>query len=160
MDLYLLRHADAIPAGERGVTEDSERPLSDVGEKQATALGKGLRAHGLTFDKVVTSPYPRARQTMEMLLKAWQTPPEQHTCDALIPDGKPKKAAAFLQQLGGASVAIVGHMPQLGQFTAWLIGSKKAQVDFAKAGVAHVVCGDGIDKGAGTLIWLVTPDWV
>jgi phosphohistidine phosphatase len=97
---------------------------------------------------------------MELLLQAWPTAPEQHVCDAFTPDGKPKKAAAFLSELGGERVAVVGHMPQLGEFTAWLIGSKKAQVNLDKAGVALVQCGDEIDKGAGTLIWLVTPEWV
>jgi phosphohistidine phosphatase len=160
MEIYLIRHADALELGERGTTEDSQRPLSDKGEKQSVALGRGLQGRGLTFDKIVTSPYLRARQTMELLLQAWPNPPQQHVCDAFIPDGKPKKGGAFLSELGGQRVAVVGHMPQLGEFTAWLIGSRKAQIDFAKAGVAYVECGDEIDKGAGTLIWLVMPEWV
>jgi len=31
MDLYLIRHADALALGERGNTQDSERPLSEKG---------------------------------------------------------------------------------------------------------------------------------
>jgi phosphohistidine phosphatase len=160
MDLYLIRHADALALGERGITEESERPLSEQGENQARLLGKGMQRRGLAFDKIVTSPYLRARQTTEGLLGAWSTPPEKHVCADLVPDGKPKKAAAFLSKLGGERVALVGHMPQLGEMTAWLIGSRKVHIDLAKAGVAHVVCKSEVEKGAGALIWLVTPEWV
>jgi len=34
MDLYLIRHADALMLGERGITEDAERPLSEEGERE------------------------------------------------------------------------------------------------------------------------------
>jgi phosphohistidine phosphatase SixA len=53
----------------------------------------------------------------------------------------------------------VGHQPDLGEWTAWLIGSKKAHIDLAKAGVAFLACPDGTRKGGGSLVWLVTPDW-
>ena len=52
-----------------------------------------------------------------------------------------------------------GHMPHLGELTAWLIGSKKAHVDLAKAGVAYV-SSTNAKKGRGTLLWLVTPEWL
>ena len=45
------------------------------------------------------------------------------------------------------------------EYAAWLIGNKKAQLDLAKAGVAHIICPDGPRKGEGTLDWLVTPAW-
>ncbi len=158
MDLYLIRHADALALGDRGIASDAERPLSDLGENQARALGKGLRHRGMRFDKVVTSPYLRARQTADALLSGWPAPvPEVLVCEDLVPDAKPKKLARFLT---GGSIALVGHMPHLGILTAWLIGSKKAQINLAKAGVAHVACGDEFQKGAGTLVWLVTPEWL
>jgi phosphohistidine phosphatase SixA len=50
-------------------------------------------------------------------------------------------------------------MPDLNDYAGWLIGSKKAQVDLAKAGIACVHFEDEPDKGAGVLTWLVTPQW-
>src|SRR5262245_7909854 len=138
MDLYLIRHADAVPLGEGGITEDADRPLSEAGDKQARALGKALAQRGIVFDKVATSPYPRARQTAELMLKAWAPAPEWGTCDDLVPDGKRKAVGRFLRGLKGERVAVVGHMPQLGDMAAWIIGSKKARLDLAKAGVAHI----------------------
>ena len=46
----------------------------------------------------------------------------------------------------------------MSEFLAWLIGSKKARLELAKAGAAHVDC-ESFGKGGGTLQWLVTPEW-
>ena len=69
------------------------------------------------------------------MLQAWTgTAPELTICDDLAPGGKAKKLARFLRKFGGESVGLVGHMPDIGDWAAWLIGSRKAHIDFAKAG--------------------------
>jgi phosphohistidine phosphatase len=160
MDLYLIRHADALALGERGITDDAERPLSDQGESQAKQVGKVLHQRGVALDKIVTSPLLRARQTTDWLLKAWEGPtPEVHVCDDLAPDAKPRKVAKFLRKLGGERVALVGHLPHIALYAAWLLGGKKTQIDIAKAGIAYITCGNGPRKGLGGLQWLVSPAW-
>ncbi|VVP67166.1 hypothetical protein PS918_00526 [Pseudomonas fluorescens] len=64
---YLVRHghveyfaADGRPLDPRLV------PLSRAGEQQVRSLGQVLQA--LTFDRVLCSDYPRARQTLDLLL--------------------------------------------------------------------------------------------
>lgn len=161
MDLYVIRHADALALGERNITQDADRPLSGKGEKQATALARGLQGHGVKLDLVLTSPLLRARQTAEGMLRHWSSPaPELKTCAELAPGVKPRALARVLNNLREESVALVGHQPDLSAWTAWLIGSKKAQVDFAKAGTAHIACGGEVRKGAGMLVWLITPAWL
>jgi phosphohistidine phosphatase len=158
MDLYLIRHAEAVPLGEQGITSDEERPLTEPGQQTARAVGEGLRQRGVTFDKIVTSPLLRARQTAEGILRDWPAPaPELIVCDDLAPDGKPKRVGRFLRDVVGERVGLVGHMPQLGILTAWLIGSKKAQIDLDKGGVAYVACSSA-KKARGTLLWLVPPE--
>jgi phosphohistidine phosphatase len=160
MDIYLIRHAEALALGERGITEDADRRLSEQGEMQAQEVGLGLRRLGVKLDKIVTSPLLRAKQTTDAVLRGWPAPlPEVHVCPYLAPDAKPKKLARYLSNLGGNTVALVGHQPHLGIWIGWLIGSRKAQIDLAKAGVARVEC-DEPRKGDGTLIWLLTPDWL
>jgi phosphohistidine phosphatase len=160
MELYIIRHADAQPLGEGGVQEDAERPLTSVGQGQCGPLAAALQRQGVRLDRVVTSPLLRARQTAEGLLKNLAPPtPELHTCDHLAPGGKRRKLTRFLSGLGVQSVAIVGHLPDLNQYAAWLIGSKKAQIEIAKAGVACVHFDDEPERGAGALTWLVTPQW-
>ena len=35
MEIYIIRHADALPLGEGGSTTDADRPLSPTGKTQA-----------------------------------------------------------------------------------------------------------------------------
>jgi phosphohistidine phosphatase len=164
MDLYLIRHADALPLGEGGAADDEERPLSDAGQAECQKLATALRRAGVRLDRVVASPLLRARQTAEGMLKHWNAEPPAPTpaldvCGALAPGGKPRKLARYLLKLTDTSVALVGHMPDLAEHAAWLIGSKKAQLELAKSGVALVECEKLPGKGTGVLRWLVTPAW-
>jgi phosphohistidine phosphatase len=161
MDLYLIRHADAAPLGEGGVTQDEVRPLTEKGREQAKVLASGLNATGVHLGMVLTSPLLRARQTAEGMLQAWPHPiPELRICDELAPGSRRRKLSRFLRGVGSDKVALVGHQPDLGEFVGWLIANKKARLDLAKAGVAHVVCNPPLRKRDGTLVWLVTPDWL
>jgi phosphohistidine phosphatase len=159
MDLYLIRHAEAKALGEDGITKDEERTLTGAGEAQARRLADVLRRRNIQFGVLATSPLTRAQQTAESIARHWPEPaPQIQVRDELAPGEKPKKLARYLRSLGNGSVALVGHMPDLAQFLGWLIGSRKAQIDLGKAGVAFVRCED-IRKGEGELEWLVTSDW-
>jgi phosphohistidine phosphatase len=158
--LYLIRHADALALGERGITNDEERPLSEKGEADAEAAAKALQAKGIVLDRLVTSPLLRARQTAEILLRVWARPELiLDTCDYLAPAGKPRKLSKFILKTGCEKVGLVGHMPHLGEFAAWLLGNKKFQIDIAKSGIACINCGELPAKGLGAMQWLVTPEW-
>lgn len=160
MDLYLIRHADAVSIGEEGVASDEERSLSAKGRSQSKALAEALERQQVRLTKVLTSPLLRARQTAEGLLESWSGPrPELIEIKELEPGFQPKRLARRLNDLKADSIALVGHQPDMSGWAAWLIGSNKAQVDFAKAGAAYIACGDAIHKGAGTLVWVVTPAW-
>jgi len=161
VDLFLIRHADAVPLGEGGITADESRPLTKKGEEQASRLASGFRAKGIHLNVVLTSPLLRARQTAERMLQEWPKPaPDLRICQELAPGSKRRKLSRFLTELGFDRVALVGHQPDLGQYAAWLIGSRKAQLDLAKASVAHVICEKEPEKGAGSLRLLVTPEWL
>src|SRR5947208_6799033 len=114
MDLYLIRHADAVPLGEGGTTEDADRPLTERGKKEAKQVGMMLRKKKVGLDKLVTSPFVRARQTADAILRHWEgPPPELVVCEDLVPDAKPRKLAKFLRDLGGDNLGLVGHMPHI-----------------------------------------------
>jgi phosphohistidine phosphatase len=160
MDIYLIRHADAVPLGQNGAADDAERKLTELGHAQAQALGKALQDRGVHAATVVASPLVRARQTAEGLLGAWSRPTnELMVCPALAPGGKPRKLARYLEKLNAASVVLVGHRPDIETFAAWLIGSKKARIDLEKAGAALVRSEGEPGKGCGALVWVVTPAW-
>jgi phosphohistidine phosphatase len=160
MNLYIIRHAEAQPLGEGGIEDDADRSLTTTGQAQCERLAAALQRQGVRLDRILTSPLLRARQTAEGLLQHLAGPrPELHICDHLAPGGKRRKLTRFLCGLGAQSVAIVGHMPDLGLYAGWLIGSRKAQIDLAKAGVACIHFEGAPEKGAGALIWMVTPQW-
>lgn len=158
MDLYLIRHADALALGEKGNTQDSERPLSEKGYAQSKQLGTWLQRKGIALDQVFTSPLLRAHQTAEGIVGSMSSAPSLQPCPELAPGEKPKRLAKVLRQWGGERAALVGHMPDLPTFASWLVGSKRAQIDLAKAGVAYLKVPDEPCKGGGVLVWLVTPE--
>jgi phosphohistidine phosphatase len=160
MDVYLIRHAEAVSVKDGDGLTDEQRPLTDAGREQCRVLAATLQAHHLQFDRFVTSPLLRAQQTAEAMLEHWPAPaPELLTCNALAPGGKSRKLTRFLLGLGVESAALVGHMPDLADYAGWLIGGKKAQIALAKTGVACISCPGAPDKGAGELVWLLTPAW-
>jgi phosphohistidine phosphatase len=159
MNILLIRHADAVPR-EGNTLPDEERPLTEEGKTQCRTLAEALKRRGVDLGKVVTSPLLRARQTAEGLLEHWSEPkPELLICNALAPEGKDKKRTRFIRGLDTDRVTLIGHSPDLNEFAAWLIGSRKSQVQLAKAGAALIECEAGPYKGGGILAWLVTPVW-
>jgi phosphohistidine phosphatase len=158
MDLYLIRHADAgTPVNDPDA--DAQRPLSKLGHTQARELAVWLTKLGVRLDAIVSSPLARAVQTSEEMLAHLPEPlPTLHVHEEVGLDLRPRKVVKFLRDLGKSSLAVVGHQPTLGMFAAWLIGSKKAHIEPAKAGVAKIT-GDELGKADGTLVWLSSPEW-
>src|SRR5437588_4008526 len=127
MDLYLIRHTDALPVGAGDVTCDEERPLSELGQSQAKALAAGLQKRGVHIGQLLTSPLRRARETAEGIQKNWQGDAlEIVDCPELEPGLRARRLARCVRRLNEENVALVGHQPDLGAWAAWLIGSKKA----------------------------------
>ena len=161
MKLYLLRHGEAAPLGDGGITDDADRPLTETGLRQIRALAGQMQRRGIGLKAVLSSPLLRAKQTAETLVKTGPFPAlEVRICDDLAFNGKPRRIARLLRELKAESVALVGHAPDLNQLAGWLIGSKKAQVDLAKGAVAHILSSEDVRKGSGALLWMLTPEWV
>ncbi len=159
MDLYLIRHAEAVPRDMHGNEDDWSRPLTDAGRDQARRLGALFDRLDLPLDVIVTSPLVRAHETADGLVTQLPDPrPPVEVYDEIGGKMRPKRVARYLENLDKATVALVGHQPLLGQFLAWLIGGKKARLELDKAGVAWVTC-ESLAKGGGVLQWLITPDW-
>ena len=159
MNLYIVRHADA---GDRQAWtgDDAERPLSDLGRRQARALAEALKRRGMALDAIVSSPLVRTRQTAEELIPAAANGIGVQFCDLLAPEAlKPRKLSKFLAGLGVTSAAVVGHDPDLPAYLGWLLGVDPENVHLEKGGAALVTFDGGPSKGDGRLAWSVTPDW-
>jgi phosphohistidine phosphatase len=145
----------------QAITNDADRPLSEVGMRQSVGLATTFKRLDLHLDQVFTSPLKRASQTAGELCRSLGVPDLRPSeCDALAPGGSSRKLAKFLRKQSGNHIVLVGHEPDLGIHTAYLIGSKRARIEFAKGGAACIVCDQPPRKGTGVLLWLLTPNWL
>ena len=104
--LLLLRHAEAAAVAPG--RHDTERPLTDDGLRQATAIGEALRIAGHEPDLVISSPALRTKQTAEALdLDA----PVQ--VDRRVYNAGSDTILAVLHEVAGEpdTVLVVGHAP-------------------------------------------------
>jgi len=161
MNLYFLRHAEALPLDDTTIHTDEERPLTEEGRRQIELMAGLISRKALTFDVVLTSPLLRTRQTAEGLLMHLGRPAaEVNELRHLAPGGSVKKLIKYLRALEARDVLLVGHNPDLGEHIAYLIGSKNARVKLAKGALALVECEASPRKDDGELTLLMTPDWV
>ena len=109
-ELYLLRHAKAVPPEEGG--SDRDRPLEQRGRRAAQAVARWIAEQRLAPALVLCSPALRTRQTLDIIASSFARPPQ-----ILIEDGLYLAAApqlfARLRRLPAdtASVLLVGHNP-------------------------------------------------
>jgi phosphohistidine phosphatase len=161
MDLYLVRHADALPQGADGIASDEERPLSEDGRKQAIKLGSALKRRQIAVDLIVVSPLVRAVQTAaELRTVLGLSEVQVEIREELAPGGRPKKLVRYLNGLQANAIALVGHQPDLSLYAGWLMGEKEIQINFVKSGAAYIRVEGSPAKGTGVLMWLLTPEWL
>ena len=159
MELYILRHGDAVDRVTGGYARDEERPLTEQGREEARLAGRALAALGVRPDLLLTSPLVRARQTAELAAEALRPRRGPLESAALAPGGQPAEVLAALREAGGARAALlVGHMPDLGELVGWLVwGQPDLAVPLRTGGVCRVDLPDQPAPGTGDLRWLLPP---
>jgi phosphohistidine phosphatase len=158
MNLYIIRHAIAVDEGSPEYEEDSQRPLTDKGKKKMRQIAKGLRALGVDLDKVISSPYVRAKETAEILADVFKMKDVTFS-DNLIPMGDPDLLIAEMNEKYSVnSIALVGHEPFLSALIGLLV-SENAGIDMTlkKGGVCRLSADDLHHARKATLEWLLTP---
>jgi len=156
MRIYLVRHG---PAGQHGSTPgpDRERPLTRKGVRRTQAAFAGLRRSGVRLDSIFSSPYRRARETAELLVRELRFEGEVVESPALVPDAPPGKVLEALRSgPEGGRVALVGHEPHLSHCLALLVGGNAGALEMGKAGVASVLVAEWKRNPPGALRWLAT----
>jgi phosphohistidine phosphatase len=133
--LWLLRHAEAEPHGTR---TDSERRLTERGERQARAAGLALARLEVVFEAVLFSPKVRARQTAELAAEQWGAAErERLRVHPPLAGGFGVRQArdALAAVASEACLLLVGHEPDLSRLVGDLTGG---HVDLKKGGLAVV----------------------
>ena len=154
MSLHLLRHADAgDPEAWQG--DDTARPLSGKGVRQAERLARHLAAVGFEPDAILTSPKIRAVQTAEIVGRALGVEPR--TDERLMGAPGLREVAAILADAGSPRrPVLVGHDPEFSEMLAELCGA--SSVPMKKGALARVDLRGPLAAGTGELRWLLPPD--
>ena len=154
--LYLIRHGLAAERG-KDYPDDSKRPLTNAGINALRKEAAALVAMDVAFDLIISSPLVRAKQTADVIAQGLAGIPAVILSDALSPAGS---QSSLFQELGKhmrkASIALVGHEPNMGELAARLLGAKGG-IEFKKGAVCRIDCEVVPPKGLGTLRWLATP---
>ena len=119
--LYLLRHADAAPKGTG--QKDPERPLTDLGRRQASEVAAEAKLKGFSFDVILTSPYVRTRETARIFAGIYEMAGKV-TVEPLLASGCSIKEIRIILERHQAyeRILCVGHDPDLGQIAGALLG--------------------------------------
>jgi phosphohistidine phosphatase len=161
MELYLIRHADAMPA-DAGMT-DAERPLSDEGLEKMRKGAKGLRnllsGSFPPLDVILTSPLRRAVESARILAGEVNDNDEIVECPALSSGSKWQDLLPFITKYPKTGrVALVGHEPELGQLAGWLFApGSGAAIPLKKGSAVCLEIQDPAAEPKAELIWFLTP---
>ena len=156
MILYVLRHALAEEAAAGG---DDARHLTEVGRRRIQKAVAGMRALGIKFDVILTSPAARAAETAAIVAAAYETRPAPRVLKELSTGVAPADAVAALAPFGrDESVMIVGHEPQLSALVSILLTGEPdgMHLRLRKGGcVALDLPAKRIERGAAELLWMM-----
>jgi phosphohistidine phosphatase len=160
MDLFILRHAIAVPHGSEGYVHDSDRPLTPKGKKKMRRIAEGMQALDLSFDLILSSPLVRARQTAEILAKVFKAEKNLKFTEHLAVGGDSKALIDEIDRKYGtlAGIVLVGHEPSLSQLISLLLsGDGGLSIMMRKGGLCKLTV-DSLRHGrCATLDWLLTP---
>jgi phosphohistidine phosphatase len=160
MQLLVIRHAIAMDQDEFAESGESDdrRPLTKAGAKRMRRAARGLSRIVDRIDHLATSPYARAVETAEIVSEEFGTAPAE-VCASLVPDVKFDEFEEWAHSHADQDVvAVVGHEPHLSGLVTWLMtGNGDSRIQLKKGGVCLLDFDSNIRRGAGTLLWLLTP---
>ncbi|HEX9657774.1 MAG TPA: phosphohistidine phosphatase SixA [Bacteroidota bacterium] len=160
MNVYLLRHAIAVLRGTEEYERDSDRPLTPKGEKKMHRIAEGMKAMGLSFDVILSSPVLRARQTAEIAAEVLGQKKRLEFLEALSTSGDPEDVVNAIQKkyTSCEDILLVGHEPDMSALISVLLsGDDNLAITMKKGGLCKLTI-DEIQFGkCATLEWLLAP---
>jgi phosphohistidine phosphatase len=160
MEIYLVRHGDAVDRGTPGVETDEERWLTEDGREEAGWTAGILMQLGVRPELILSSPLVRARQTAEIIGELVGPAEKLAFSDNLVYGGSFAGLMADIAAYGPpASAVLTGHMPGIGELIGWLCwNDRDAAVRMRTGGIARVdIPADHLGPGWGDLRWLLPP---
>ncbi|MCG3152386.1 MAG: 2,3-bisphosphoglycerate-dependent phosphoglycerate mutase [bacterium] len=161
MRLLVIRHGKAEERDPDRWPDDGQRPLLPQGHQESRQLGRLLRHHDLQPDRLWSSPLVRAWQTAEAIIEGTEAPQSPEVCDLLGMDYTPDGLLDAIRMTDVASIALVGHEPDLSWFIHWLLGLRSGTqgVRMKKGTLALLDLSTPILPGHASLLGLIPPRW-
>lgn len=152
IELLLMRHGEAEDWAEGG---DAQRQLTARGRTMAVRVGAMLRAAGLAPTIAISSPFVRAKQTMDGVLEAAGAPLATQTEPRLVPGTPAAIAVTALADAAGdaasARILAVGHNPCVTSMLTRMVGDgSRTSFAVSTGDVAHLA----FDPTRGTAVLL------
>lgn len=151
--LYVMRHGDALMKA----PSDSLRPLSERGHKQsfeaAEYLKEQIGAH-LAIGAVLVSPYLRAQETANNVIKHLDYTGSVITCDKITPNDSPDNVINVVAGFEPSKVVLmVSHQPLVSALIGRLASGN--YYDSVAMGTASITCVDMpvVGIGQADIVW-------
>ena len=160
MNLYFMRHGIAADRAHSGAgSDDRERPLTPKGIKRMNRAAEGLVALSLTFDRILTSPLERARQTAKIVAQALQLEERVEEIEQLSPDRSVQDLLdALVAYAGQKEILLVGHEPMLSSAISVLLSGKTGvAIRLKKGGLSCLQMENVSPRESAVLQWALTP---
>lgn len=159
LTLVLIRHAIAEDRADFARTgrPDSERPLTAEGRRKMRLAAAGLRRVLPELGRLASSPYVRAWQTAEIVSETYDRL-SIDKLDAAATGDRDALLDALRATPPGTTMAVVGHEPTHGHWTAWLLSGRDAGfVGYKKGECCALEFSREIEPGAARLLWKLRP---
>lgn len=135
MQLFIMRHGEA----QHQAVSDMQRELTEYGISEVFDMAQLLKEEH--FDLVIVSPFVRAKQTADILIKNLSLTSPIIECELIIPSGSAEQAHDYIDGLltekSYNKVLIVSHMPVICYLLAELTIGGHMPI-FQTGGVAKV----------------------
>ena len=159
MNLYFMRHGIAVDRADGGVKADRERTLTPKGIKRMQKAAKGVAVLSLSFDRILSSPLERARQTAKIVAQTLKLEDRLEEIEQLCPDRSAQELLAGLATYSGEKeILLVGHEPLLSGTVSFLLsGNAGAVIRLKKGGLCCLQVDALPPQESALLCWAVTP---
>jgi phosphohistidine phosphatase len=149
VDLYLVRHGDAVSA-----MENPRRPLSSQGRRRVEQTARSALERNVLVQRIYHSGIPRAQETAEILAEFLMPGKSPMALAGLSPDDDPAVIQAELAGIA-ESILLVGHLPHLSRLAALMV-SGDSEAPVTEFFPATMVCVSG-SKAQWKITWRIAP---
>lgn len=160
MELFILRHGIAVERGTVGYERDSSRPLTPKGERKMYGIARGMQTLELSFDRILSSPYERAKRTAEIVAEVLKIQKALVFTDELAVGGN---EVGLIEEINNQhttlqNILLVGHEPYLSGLISLLVtGDRRLSVTLKKGALCKLNVGTLTPGQCATLEWLIAP---